>query len=319
MGLMEGQAREHESPKAQAPDQRRRLVIACAVTLCIVAAQAIGAWLTGSLALLTDAVHSLADSIGLIVAVIAASLMFRGVSSTRSWGYRRVEVLAAGAQAALLAGIGTYAAIEGVRRLYDPHEVLYVELLLFGVAGLVGNIISLLVLAPRRTTNLNLRAAFLEVSADALGSLAVIVAAAVIWLTGWHQADAVAALLIAAMIVPRAVLLLRDTGRVLMEFVPRGLDLEDVRQHILAIDHVQDVHDLHASTVATGLPIISAHVVVEESCFTSGCAPAKLAELSTCVAKDFGVSITHSTFQLETAERATHEGLTDGAHPCARP
>lgn len=298
--------------------QRRRLVIACVITLSIVAVQGIGAWLTGSLALLTDAVHSLADSIGLVMAVIAASLMYRGVSGTRTWGYRRVEIIAAAAQAALLAGIGTYAAVEGISRLYEPQEVLHVELLLFGAAGLFGNIISLLVLAPRRTENLNLRAAFLEVSADALGSLGVMVAAGVIWLTSWHQADAVVALLIAAMIVPRAILLLRETGRVLLEFTPRGLDLVEVRRHIMAVDHVQDVHDLHASTVATGLPVVSAHVVVDESCFTSGCAPDKLAELSTCLSDHFTVSITHSTFQLETAERASNERLTPGGQPCTR-
>lgn len=295
--------------------QRRRLLVACLITVGIVAVQAIGAWVTGSLALLTDAVHSLADSIGLFVALIAASVMFRSATRTRTWGYRRVESLAGAVQAALLVGIALYAAVEGVQRLLAPREVLHVELLLFGAAGLVGNVAALLVLAPRRQANLNLRAAFLEVFADALGSLGVIAGAVVIWTTGWHGADAVVALLIAAMIVPRAVLLLRETGRVLLEFTPRGLDLDEVREHMLALRHVQEVHDLHASTVATGLPVLSAHVVVDDACFTQGCAPETLAALRACVAEHFPVPILHSTFQLETAQQASGEQLAPGSTP----
>jgi cobalt-zinc-cadmium efflux system protein len=315
MGFGHSHSQGQAAAARDANAQRRRLLIACAITLGIVAAQAIGAWITGSLALLTDAVHSLADSIGLLVAVIAASLMFRSATRTRTWGYRRVETLAGALQAALLVGIAVYAAVEGIHRLGAPQEILHVELLLFGVAGLAGNIAALLVLAPRRRANLNLRAAFLEVCADALGSLGVIIGAVVIWITGWHGADAVIALLIAAMIVPRAVLLLRETGRVLLEFTPRGLDLDEVRQHMLTLRHVQEVHDLHASTVATGLPVISAHVVVDDACFSEGCGPETLAALRACVAEHFEVPITHSTFQLETAELASSERLDSGTTP----
>ncbi|WP_150460725.1 cation diffusion facilitator family transporter [Nesterenkonia ebinurensis] len=312
MGLGHSHA-HHGSEDAAAIENaghRRRLIIACAITLSIVAVQGLGAWITSSLALLTDAVHSLADSIGLIVAVIAASLMFRAASATRTWGWRRVEILAGLLQAALLLGIGIYAAIEGIQRLNNPHEILHVQLLIFGAAGLIGNLISLYVLAGGRKANFNMRAAFLEVLADALGSIGVMAAAVVIWLTGWQQADAVAALLIAAVIIPRAALLLRDTGRILLEFTPRGLDLEQVRRHMLQLEHVKEVHDLHASTVATGLPVISAHVVVDESCFTEGCAPEKLAELRKCVAEHFDVPVEHSTFQLETAAHAQTEAHT---------
>ncbi|NLS10672.1 cation transporter [Nesterenkonia sp. MY13] len=302
-----GHNHSHAGGNDAGASHRGRLALACAITFGIVIAQALGAWITGSLALLTDAVHSLTDSIGLLVAVIAAGLMFKAATTQRTWGYRRVEILAGLIQAALLLGVGTYAAIEGVQRLSNPHEVLHVELLIFGAVGLIGNLISLWVLSSGRQANFNMRAAFLEVLADALGSIGVMVAAVVIWTTGWQQADAVAALVIAAVILPRAIILLRETGRILLEFAPRGLDLQEVRAHLLEVEHVKEVHDLHASTVATGLPVLSAHVVVDEACFTSGCAPEKLAELRSCVAEHFDVPVEHSTFQLETEAQARAE------------
>ncbi|MGJ9373991.1 cation diffusion facilitator family transporter [Nesterenkonia sp. CF4.4] len=295
---------------AQARSHRRRLAIACAITVGIVLAQAVGAWVTGSLALLTDAVHSLTDSIGLGVALVAAGLMYRAATAQRTWGFRRVEILAGLLQATLLLGVGIYAAVEGISRLGAPPVIMHLELLLFGAAGLAGNVISLLVLASGRKASLNMRAAFLEVSADALGSLSVMIAAVVIWTTGWQQADAVAALAIAALIIPRALLLLRETARVLLEFAPRGLDLEKVREHMLTQDHVQDVHDLHASTVATGLPVISAHVVLDDACFREGCVPETLSRLKTCVAEHFDVAVEHSTFQLEPPSIAAGETHT---------
>jgi cobalt-zinc-cadmium efflux system protein len=156
-----------------------------------------------------------------------------------------------------------------------------------------------------------MRAAFLEVLNDALGSLAVIVAAIVIATTGYERADAIVSILIALMILPRTVLLLRETTSVLLESTPRGLDLGDVRRHLLEVEHVQAVHDLHASQVATGLPVLTAHVVVDDSCFQDGHAPQMLDQLQACVAEHFPVSIEHSTFQLEPVGHRTHE---HGAH-----
>lgn len=280
-------------------DFRRRLAIAFAITAVIVVAQAVGAWLTGSLALLTDTAHALTDASGLLVALVAGTLMLRPPSSTRTWGYRRIEVIAALAQATLLLVVGAYAAIEGVRRLVVPPAVPAGELLVFGVIGLVANVIAIAVLASGRSANFNMRAAFLEVVNDALGSLGVIIAAIVIATTGFLQADAIAGLFIAALIVPRAIRLLRETSSVLMEFAPAGLDLDEVRDHILALEHVRAVHDLHASTVATGLPTITAHVVVDEECFVDGHAAEVLHQVRTCVAEHFEIAIHHSTFQIE--------------------
>ncbi|SDQ52073.1 cation diffusion facilitator family transporter [Microbacterium sp. cf332] len=283
-------------------DFRRRLWIAFGITAAIVVTQAVGSVVTGSLALLTDTAHALTDASGLLVALVAATLMLRPATARRTWGFRRIEVIAALAQAALLLGVGVYAAIEGIRRLFEPPEVPAFELLVFGIVGLVANIVAIALLASSRGANFNMRAAFLEVLNDALGSVGVIVAAIVIATTGFAQADAIAGLFIAGLIVPRAAKLMRETGSVLMEFTPRGLDLDDVRAHIMRLDHVTDVHDLHASTVASGLPTITAHVVVEDRCFTDGHAAEVLQEVRSCVADHFEVSVPHSTFQIENEQ-----------------
>jgi cobalt-zinc-cadmium efflux system protein len=305
-----GAGHDHGPPlhgTGQPGDFRKRLALAFGITSAIVVAQAVGAWLTGSLALLTDTAHAVADASGLLVALIAGTLVLRPASSRRTWGFRRIEVIAAFGQAALLIVVGAYAAFEGVRRLFEPPEVPAGELLVFGIVGLAANITAILILSSTRGANLNMRAAFLEVLNDALGSLGVIVAAIVIATTGFQQADAIAGLLIAALIVPRAIILLRETSSVLMEFTPKGLDLDEVRDHIRALDHVKDVHDLHASTVATGLPTLTAHVVVDEECFTDGHAPRILQDVRACVAEHFEVSVHHSTFQIETEHISRHE------------
>lgn len=297
-----GAGHVHGHTHAGATGHPGRLRVAFGLTAGMVVAQAAGAIITGSLALLTDTVHALTDAIGLLVALVAAHLMTRPASSKHTWGFRRVEVIAALGQATLLLGVGIFAAVEGVRRLVEPREVPPTELLVFGAVGLACNVVAILVLSSSRESNFNMRAAFLEVVNDALGSLGVIVAAVVIATTGFQRADTVAALFIAALILPRAVRIMRETAAVLMEFTPRGLDLDLFREHIMALHHVVDVHDVHASTVATGLPTISAHVVVEDECFRDGHAADLLRDVKTCVAEHFDVSVHHSTFQIETAD-----------------
>ena len=295
------------------PTHRWRLAVAFGITASILLAEVIGAVVTGSLALLVDAGHMLTDAGGLLMALVAASLMVRPATTRMTWGWRRVEILAAGIQATILLGVGFYALIEGIQRLISPPEVTSTGLLLaFGIVGLVGNIASLLVLSAGRNANLNLRAAFLEVLNDALGSAAVIISAVVIATTGWTRADAVAGMVIAALILPRALKILREAGSVLLEATPEGLDLDEVRNHLLALPHVRGVHDLHASHIATGLPVLTAHVVLDDACFHDGHAPQILDQLQDCVAEHFQVSIKHSTFQLEPASHSQHES---GTHP----
>lgn len=286
---------------------RKRLTIAFCITATILVAEVVGAIATNSLALLVDAAHMLTDAAGLGTALFAAHLAKRPATSTRTWGFARAEVLSATAQAAVLLAVGVFVVIEGVQRLFAPPEIASAGLLTFGVIGLVGNLASILVLASGRNANFNLRAAFLEVVNDALGSVAVILAAIVIALTGWGGADAIAGLLIGALIMPRAFKLLRETVNVLLESTPVGLDLDAVEQHMLERPGVVEVHDLHATQIASGLPVLTAHVIVEPSCFTDGSVPALLDDLQTCVAEHFDVSVEHSTFQLEPAGHSQHE------------
>ncbi|MGC5629675.1 cation diffusion facilitator family transporter [Georgenia sp. Z1344] len=287
------------------PRLRLRLIVALVLTVGIVLAQLVGSAVTGSLALLTDTAHAAADAVGLVVAVLAATMMARPATSERTWGFARAEVIAALGQAVLLLAVGVYAAVEAVRRLAAPTEIAATELVVFGVVGLVANLAALAVLGGGREANRNMRAAFLEVLADALGSVAVIVGAVVIRVTGFERADTIAGLVIVALIVPRALRIVRDTGRVLLEYTPRGVDLDDVRTHLLELEHVREVHDLHASEIGTGMPVISAHVVVDDHCFASGHAPEILETIRACVREHFPVSFDHATIQLETA--ATRE------------
>jgi cobalt-zinc-cadmium efflux system protein len=297
-------AHDHGADLAQ---NRTRLTVAFAITAVILVAEIVGAAVTGSLALIVDAGHLLTDAGGLAVALLAANLMVRPATDRRTWGYQRAEVIAATAQAAVLFTVGLFVLVEGIRRLLSPPEVPADSLLLFGVIGLVGNLVSIAVLSGGRSANFNLRAAFLEVLNDALGSAGVIVAAIVIALTGWLRADSVAALLIGALILPRAFRLMRETINVLMEATPPDLDLEMVRQHLLRVDHVREVHDLHVTQISSGLPVLTAHVVLDGGCFSDGHTPQILDQLQECVARHFTISVEHSTFQLEPDSHQRHE------------
>lgn len=288
--------------------QRRRLALVLGLTLTALLVEIVGAVVSGSLALLADAGHAMTDSFGLALALAASVLAQRPATAQRTWGFRRAEVLAAAAQAAVLLAVGVYVLVEGVRRLIEPTEVAATAMLVFGVVGLLANLVGLAVLARSRAENLNLRAAFLEVLNDALGSAAVLLAAVSIAWFGWQRADAVASLVIGALILPRTWRLLRETTDVLMEATPRNLDLDSVRTRLLSVGHVRSVHDLHASQVATGLPVLTVHVVVDDSCFHDAHLPELLDELQCCLADEFDVE--HSTIQFERAVHAGHEHPT---------
>jgi cobalt-zinc-cadmium efflux system protein len=304
----EGARRRPHRHDGVALTQRRRLAVVLCITVVVMLVEVVGAAVSGSLALLADAAHMLTDVGGLVLALVAAALSLRPPSDARTWGWRRAEVVAAAFQAAVLLAVGGFVVVEAVRRLVAPSGVESGAMVVFGVVGLVGNAIGIAVLAGARGANLNLRAAFLEVVNDALGSVAVLVAAVVIFVTGWTRADAVASLVIAALIVPRTIALLRESVDVLLEATPKGLDLSEVREHVLAMPHVHEVHDLHASSVATDLPVLTAHVVVDDSCFHDGHLRTLLDDLQACLAEDFDVE--HSTFQFEALGHAGHEHAT---------
>jgi cobalt-zinc-cadmium efflux system protein len=308
---MSGHSHDHSGAHDHAAGaDRPRILAAFGVTVLILVAELVGAILSGSLALLADAGHMFTDASGLLIALIAATLALRPPTPERTWGYKRAEVLAAALQAGLLLVVGAFILYEAIRRLIEPEGIASESMLWFGIIGLVGNAISLLVLAGGRKSSFNLRAAFLEVLNDALGSAAVIIAAVIISLTGWTRADSLVSLLIGALIIPRTLRLLKETTDVLLAATPKGLDLRAVRQHILAMDHVIDIHDLHATLIGTGTPVITGHVTLEDECMKDGHAVEILGELQECVAEHFGIPVEHSTFQLEPASHRDRERLT---------
>ena len=291
---------------------RGRLLIALCLSVTVLVAEIITALLTGSLALLADAGHMLTDVVGLVMALVAAHLSTRPATDRSTWGMRRAEVIGAALQAGMLAVVGVLVAFKAVHNLLVAPQVEASGMLVMGVIGLVANIIALVVLSGGRGgdghgENLNMRAAFLEVLNDALGSVGVIIAAAIVARTGWTRADAVVSLLIAVLILPRAVALLRSALAVLMDFTPKELDLAQVRTHMLEVDHVEEVHDLHAWTVASGMPVLTAHVVVRDECLRDGHTEEILDRLQSCMAEHFPVRIQHATLQLEPVSHLEHE------------
>jgi cobalt-zinc-cadmium efflux system protein len=284
---------------------RSRLLVVLGITLVVLVVEVVGSWLTGSLALLADAGHMLTDAAGITLAVLAVTFASRPATPERTFGYYRLEILAAVANAVLLGVIAVFILWEAWQRWQDPPGIEGGLMLAFAAVGLVANLVGLLVLRDGASESLNVKGAYLEVLGDLLGSAAVIVAALVSLATGWLQADAVASVAVALMILPRTWTLLREAVDVLLEATPRGVDLVAVRQHILDTPGVIGAHDLHAWTITSGLPVLSVHVVVTDEALADGGAGRVLDELAHCLADHFDVE--HCTFQLEPASHADHE------------
>ena len=281
---------------------RNRLVIVLALSLTILVVEVVGALVANSLALLADAGHMLTDVSGIGLALLAIWFAGRPPTAGRTFGYLRVEIIAAVTNAFLLFGVATFILVQAWQRLADPPEVASGLMLVVALVGLAANGISLALLRRAQADSLNMRGAYLEVMGDFAGSVAVIVAALVIAATGWTQADAVASVAIGLLILPRTIALLRDATDILLEATPKGVDMGHVRQHILEAPGVIDCHDLHAWTITSGVNVVSAHVVLGEGAD----AALALESLATCLADDFDIE--HSTFQLETADRRRLEG-----------
>ncbi|MFF5126578.1 cation diffusion facilitator family transporter [Streptomyces syringium] len=284
---------------------RGRLRIALGITLTVLVAEIIGAALTGSLALLADAGHMATDAVGVSMALVAIHFANRSASARRTYGYARAEILAALLNCLLLLGVGGYILFEAVDRLINPTDVPGGMTVVFGLIGMVANVISLALLMRGQKESLNVRGAFLEVLSDALGSLAVVVSALVIMATGWTQADPIASLVIGLMIVPRTLKLLREALDILLEAAPKDVDMDEVRAHIMALPGVMDLHDLHVWTITSGMPVLSAHVVVDQSALEAGGHEKMLHDLQGCLGEHFDVE--HCTFQLEPSGHAEHE------------
>jgi len=285
--------------------QRGRLGIVLALTVLVLAAEVVGAVLSGSLALLADAGHMATDAAGIALALSAVTLAQRPARGRRTFGWQRVEILAAVVNGLLLVAVAAYVLVEAIRRIGHPPVIGSGLMLGVAAGGLAVNTASLALLHRDRGESLTARGAYLEVLGDALGSLAVIVAAVVIVTTGWTGADVLASVAIGCLVLPRAWHLLRDALDVLLEAAPKGVDLDDVRVHIAGVAGVLGVHDLHAWTITSGLPVLSAHVVVTEDALADGHGGRILDALCECLGAHFDME--HCTFQLEGEAHAGHE------------
>jgi cobalt-zinc-cadmium efflux system protein len=284
----------------------RRLFAVLGLSFGILAIEVAGGLASNSLALLADAGHVFTDAAGISLALLAIWIGSRPASTERTYGYLRLEILAAVADAVLLFGVAGFILYEAWRRLSEPPQVASGLMFAVALVGLVLNAASMWLLRDAQAKSLNMRAAYLEVMGDLAGSAAVIVAAVAISLTGWTRADAIASAAIALLILPRVWGLLRDATDVLLEATPKGVNMDEVRAHILDAPGVADVHDLHAWTITSGMNVVSAHVVLRPD--SDGAAV--LDVLCSCLAGDFDID--HSTFQLESPDRRRLEGAAHG-------
>lgn len=293
-----GHVHSHSAP-TDAP--LRALLIVLGVTGTVFFAEVIGGLITGSVALLADAMHMLSDAAGLIIAVVAILIGRRAATAQATFGYRRVEVLAALVNAVTVLGISVWIVVEALQRLSEPVEIMAGPMMVVAVIGLLANIISAWILNRQREHSVNVQGAFLHVLADMLGSVAVLVAGGVIILTGWQYADVIASLVIAALVLPRAWQLMMQALRILLEQVPPGYQPAEVDVLLRQVDGVLDVHDLHLWSLDGASALASVHLVVPEDRD-----PAAVLCAAQATLQERGIA--HATIQVERASHANHEG-----------
>jgi cobalt-zinc-cadmium efflux system protein len=263
--------------------------------------------IAGSLALLSDAGHMLADVGAIAGSLWAMRLAARPAAGRMTFGLKRAEILSAAGNGITLLVVSGIVTFEAIRRLIHPPQVEGGVVLVVAMVGVLVNLVATWVLTKANRSSLNIEGAFQHIITDLYGFLGTAIAGLVILTTGFERADPIASLLVVALMVKAAWGLLRESGIVLLEAAPVGVDLNEMLEHLLEVDHVLDVHDLHVWTVTSTLPALSVHVVVEGSCFEDGHAPQLLDQLQACVAGHFDVE--HSTFQLEPDTHADHESV----------
>jgi cobalt-zinc-cadmium efflux system protein len=274
---------------------RRALALALGLTATYTLVEVAGAIYTDSLALLADAVHMLSDNVSIGLALFAVWLAGKPPTPERTYGYKRTEVLAALANGVVLVALSVWIFYEAVRRLGDPPEVLGGWMLAIALVGLAVNVSAGAILYRSRSSGLNVEAAFRHVVADLLGSLGVIVAALVIIVTGWLQADAVVSILIGLLILASSWTILRDSTSILLEATPRNVDANAVGERLVHVPGVVEVHDLHIWTITSGFPALSAHVLVGRG---EDCHQRRL-ELERILREELGIE--HTTLQVDHA------------------
>jgi cobalt-zinc-cadmium efflux system protein len=273
---------------------RQRLALALGLAAVYMVAEAVGGWLTGSLALLADAGHMLADVAALGLSLFCMSMARRPPTSRRTYGYHRLEILAALVNGGALVAISFFVLAEAAQRLRQPATVEAPAMLGIAAGGLLVNLAALWILRGGRADSLNVRGAWLHVLTDTLGSVQAMAAGALIWAFGWQWADPAASVLIVALVVYSAWSLLKEATAVLMESAPAHMDVDEMRDAMMCVPGVLEVHDLHVWTITSGLDSLSAHVVVEEERYNCDL----LAEIRTALHDRFGIH--HMTVQIET-------------------
>ena len=284
---------------------RRYLSITFALILAFMGLEVVVALVSGSLVLLSDAGHMLTDAGAIGASLWAIRLAARPAMGVWTFGWKRAEILSAAVNGVTLLVVGALVALEAIRRLIQPRPVAGGPLLVVALLGVVVNLVAAWVLAKANRSSLNVQGAFQHILTDVYGFIATFIAGVVIVFTGFIRADAMASLIVVGLMFRAAWGLLRDSGRVLLEAAPAGLDLKAIRDHLGTNAHVIDIHDLHVWTVTSDLPALSAHVVIDDGCFLDGHAPGLLDEMQACLVGHFDVE--HSTFQFEPASHAEHE------------
>src|SRR5215475_13077243 len=297
-------ARAHQH--APGPDADRRFLRAALMLVtAFVVAEVVVAVTARSLALLSDAGHMLADTGAIGGALWAIQLAARPPAGAWTFGWKRAEIIAAAVNGVTLLVVAGIVTVQAVQRLVHPADVRGGPVLAVALAGIAVNLVAARLLARASQSSLNVAGAFRHVLTDLYGFLGTAAAAVIILATGYARADSIAALVVVGLMLRAAWSLLRASGRILLEAAPEDMNLDDVRAHLLATSHVRAVHDLHAWTVTSSLPALSAHVIIDDSCFTDGHAPLLLDQLQACLAGHFDIE--HSTFQLEASAHAAHE------------
>ncbi|PSJ61203.1 cation diffusion facilitator family transporter [Pseudaminobacter soli (ex Li et al. 2025)] len=281
-----------------------RLWMALGLTGFYFLVELIGGFVTGSLALISDAMHMLTDTMALAIALLAIHLGRRPADLLRTYGYARFEILAAAFNALLLLGVAFYILYEAYVRLFEPEQIASLGMLVIAVVGLVVNLVSMRLLTSHKDESLNVKGAYLEVWADMLGSLGVILGAAVIWLTGWLWVDSLVAVGIGFIIFPRTWRLLKESLHILLEGVPPGMVLSDVETAIIGVPGVASVHDLHLWAITQGKPSLTAHAVL-----ANGADP-DVVRVAIEVTLQEKFELHHTTLQMERESCQSGETVT---------
>jgi cobalt-zinc-cadmium efflux system protein len=279
----------------------RRLALALAITAIYFFAEVLGGLWTNSLALLSDAGHMFSDTAALGLSLCAFQFARRPATSKKTYGYQRLEILAALINGLILWLVVGVIFTEAYRRLLDPPRVRTIGMLVVAVVGLAVNMVAGRILYACDRRNLNIRGAFLHVVGDALGSVGAVVAALIMLFTGWYVADPMISFLIGILILYTSWELIRDSVDILMQSVPRGLNTEEVQRAMEQVSGVIKIHDLHVWSVTSGVFTLSAHAVIDES----GDPQAILDQVEARLKSVF--SIEHTTIQLETEDREERE------------